>query len=471
MANKRIRFCPFPSVVPAGQTTKITIFPCDISRRFREEFEYEVGVIGLLDDMIHYYTKEPLDLPYMIKDGTLQFEYAFSKEQEYQISFCKKGEKQTKLSVDALTEDLYQRRPLKGDLHAHTYYSDGDDGVAMTPADFREQGFDFFALTDHNRMYPSAMIQELYTGIPLGMHMLSGEEIHTPGTALHIVHVGGNSSVCDLYFRHPEEYEAAVDEIAATLSHVPELYRRRTAMAKWACDRVHEAGGMAILAHPCWCPLHYNVTLEFADILFNEKIFDAFELLNGIQTKFNNMHLALWQEQCAKGNGLPVVGSTDSHKHDSHTGVFGRRFTLVFARANTTEAIMEAIRSGYSLAGELPDGSDTDVRFYGSCLRLVRFAHFLFENYFNETLRLCVGEGILMRRYAEGEAVADALAACADTVENFYKRYYGLITFEGLSQERLAYLDACSTYHCTESPATKGATMVMLPGNRNKRQE
>ena len=76
-----------------------------------------------------------------------------------------------------------------------------------------------------------------------------------------------------------------------------------------------------------------------------------------------------------------------------------------------------------------------------------------------------------MRRYAEGEAVANALAACADTVENFYKRYYGLITFEGLSQERLAYLDACSTYHCTESPATKGATMVMLPGNRNKRQE
>ena len=66
MANKRIRFCAFPSVVPAGRKTTITIFPCDISRRFRGELEYEVGVIGLSDDMVHYYDKEPLDLPYVI---------------------------------------------------------------------------------------------------------------------------------------------------------------------------------------------------------------------------------------------------------------------------------------------------------------------------------------------------------------------------------------------------------------------
>ena len=471
MRSSHTSFMCFPSVVCTGKETTVAITPRDINRYFHEDRNYQLLVYGLDEDQIFYYTPPAMDHPCYVKNGCLFFTHHFRREQEYIVRFREEGGTEFRISLYAVAEDLYQLRPLKGDLHCHSTYSDGSDGAAMTPADYREEGFDFFALTDHNRMYPSAMIQELYTGIPLGMHMLSGEEIHTPGTALHIVHVGGNSSVCDLYFRHPEAYEAAVDEIAATLSHVPELYRRRTAMAKWACDRVHEAGGMAILAHPSWCPLHYNVTLEFADILFSEKIFDAFELLNGIQTKFNNMHLALWQEQCAKGNGLPVVGSTDSHKHDSHTGVFGRRFTLVFARENTTQAIMEAIRSGYSLAGELPDGSDTDVRFYGSCLRLVRFAHFLFENYFNETLRLCVGEGILMRRYAEGEAVADALAACADTVENFYKRYYGLTAFEGLSQERLAYLDACSTYHCTESPATKGATLVMLPGNRNKRQE
>jgi len=471
MRSSHSSFMCFPSVVCTGKETTVAITPRDINRYFHEDRRYELVVFGLDEDKIFYYTPPAMDHPCYVKNGCLFFTHKFEREQEYAIRFREEGGKEFRISLYAVAEDLYALRPLKGDLHCHSTYSDGSDGAAMTPADYREEGFDFFALTDHNRMYPSQMAKDLYAGIPLGMHMLSGEEIHTPGTALHIVHVGGNSSVCDLYFRHPEEYEAAVDEIEATLPHVSEQYRRRTAMAKWACDKVHKAGGLAIFPHPAWCPLHYNVTVEFADILFKEQIFDAFELLNGIQTKYNNMHLALWQDQCAKGYPLPVVGSTDSHKHDSHNGYFARRFTLVFAKTNTTEAILEAIRGGYSLAGELPDGSDTDVRFYGSCLRLVRFAHFLFETYFNETLRLCEGEGILMRRYAEGEDVGDALAAAADTVENFYKRFYGFIPPQGLSQQRLAYLDACFRHHVTQSPATKGATMIMLPDKRNKRQD
>ena len=471
MRSSHTSFMCFPSVVCAGKETTVAITPRDINRYFHEDRQYELVVFGLDEDQIFYYTPPAMDHPYYVKNGCLFFTHKFAREQEYAVRFREVGGKEFRISLYAVAEDLYALRPLKGDLHCHSTYSDGSDGAAMTPADYREEGFDFFALTDHNRMYPSIMAKALYDGIPLGMHMLSGEEIHTPETALHIVHVGGTASVCDQYFRHPEEYEAAVDEIENTLTHVPELYRRRTAMAKWACDRIHEAGGLAIFPHPSWRPLHYNVTTEFADILFNEKIFDAFEILNGIQTKYNNMHLALWQEQCAKGNPLPVVGSTDSHKHDSHTGLFARLFTIVFAKENTTAAILEAIRQGYTIAGELPNESDTDVRFYGGSLRFVRFAHFLFENYFNETLRLCIGEGILMRRYAEGEAVADMLAAAAGTVENFYKRYYGFIPPQGLSAERLAYLDSCTQYHITESPATKGATMVMLPDRRNKRQE
>jgi hypothetical protein len=214
---------------------------------------------------------------------------------------------------------------------------------------------------------------------------------------LHIVHVGGKESVCERYIHHREEFEAEVDEIEKGLSHVCELYRRRTAMAKWACENIRKAGGLAIFAHPCWQPRRYNVSNEFRDILFDEKIFDAFELLNGIHCRFNNMQVALWQEQCLKGNALPVVGSSDSHIHDSRTSGFARRFTVVFAKKNDTESILSAIRGGYSVAGEHPIEEDGEVRFYGS-LRLVRFAHFLYDNYFNETWRLCVGEGIALAK-------------------------------------------------------------------------
>jgi len=418
MANSRTRFCPFPSVVRAGQTTKITIFPCDISRRFREEFEYEVGVIGLLDDMVHYYFKEPLDLPYVIKDGTLQFEYTFSREQEYQIAFCKKGEKQVKLSVYALAEDLYHRRPLKGDLHAHTYYSDGNDGVAMTPADFREQGFDFFALTDHNRMFTSEFAIKAFENVTLGMHIMKGEEVHTPGSLLHIVAVGGKESVCDKYVRDPEGYEKAVDEIAETLTDVPETYRRRTAMAKWACGEIRKAGGISIFAHPFWMPYKYNVSEEFCDILFDQDIFDALEVMGGIEAANCNLQLALWQHQSARGHKLPVVGSSDTHDHSRSSTPFARRFTVLLAKDNTTESILEAIRQGYCVAGELPLSSEEDVRFYGD-LRLVKLAHFLYKNYFDKTFELCAAEGALMQRYASGDNVGEVLSALAPSVENF----------------------------------------------------
>lgn len=472
MRNAHPKFMCFPSVVCVGRETEVAITPRDVNRFFRADKEYTLAVVGLGEDQESYHASIPLDYPCHVKDGCLRFTYFFDAEQEYSIRFCEAGGKEIRIPMYAVKEDLYNLRPLKGDLHSHSTYSDGSDGPAMTPADYREEGYDFFALTDHNRMYPSVLAPTLYDNIPLGIHMMQGEEIHTPGSLLHIVHIGGTESVCNKYIHAREDYEAAVDRIAKSLTHIPELYRRRMAMAVWACEEVHKAGGLAIFAHPCWCPQRYNVTREFADLLFQEKIFDAFELMGGVKDSGNNMQLALWIEQLLKGNGLAVVGSSDSHNHDySNSKEFAKRFTLVFAKENTTEAILEAIRAGYSLSAELAPNDDTDVRFYSTQMRLVRFAHFLYENYFNETWRLCIGEGILMRRYAEGEEVGAVLAALCDTVENFYKRYYGITPIQGIPQQRMDYLEKCLQIHCSDGPVTKGSLLKILADGRYKRQD
>ena len=468
MRNAHPRYLCYPAVVPVGVETVVTIFPRDLSRRFLADKEYEVGILGLRDPEESYYEAIIYDVPCAVKDGCLTFTYLFESEQEYLIRFKVKGQHSDKVALYAVEQDLYGLRPLKGDLHTHSYYSDGSDGIPMVPADYREEGFDFFALTDHNRMFPSRKIIELYKDVPLGICMIPGEEVHTPESSLHIVHVGGKHSVCEQYILERDRYEAEVDEIAETLTHVPEYYRRKTAMAHWACRKIKEADGMSIFAHPFWQPRRYNVSRELLDILFEEKIFDALELLNGIGTKFNNLQVALWQEQRVKGNNIPIVGSSDSHNHDSEAGSFSRRFTVVFAKSNTAEDILEAIRKGYSVAGELPPGSISDVRFYGD-LRLVLFAHFLFENYFNETWRLCVGEGILMRRYAEGEDVAQVLGALKDTVENFYKRFYGITPAPVVGPEQAAFLDDCLEKQRTLGPITKGATSTMM-GNNARRE-
>ena len=468
MRNAHPRYLCYPSVVCVGKETEITIVPRDSSRIFREENEYELCVVGLREDQLSYHAHIPLDMPCRVSDGCLRFSFTFEQEQEYSVRFCKKGEKEEKIALYAVAEDLYGLRPLKGDFHTHTYYSDGQDGIAVTPADYREEGFDFFALTDHNRMYTSKLIRELYENVPLGMHMLLGEEVHTPGSIVHIVHVGGTESVANRYIHHPEEFEAGVDAEEAQLAHIPEQYRRRLAMAKWSCKSIHDSGGLAIFPQPFWCPNRYNVSEDFCNLLFEEKIFDAFELLNGIQDHYNNMQLSLWQEQCGKGNVLPVVGSSDSHNHDFAKSTFARRFTVVFAKENSTASILDAVRNGYSVAGELSPHGDDNVRFYGSQLRLVLFAHFLFQHYFNETWRLCVGEGILMRRYAEGEDVTDLLSALAPTVETFYKRFYGILPAPVIPAERRAFLDKCLALQRTEGPETKGSSIKLSATNARR---
>lgn len=466
MRNAHPRYQCFPTVVCVGEETEVTIFPRDNSRLFREERKYEMAVVGLWEDQTDYHAHVDLDHPCRVENGCLKFKYTFDKEQEYSIRFAEKGCAEIKISLYAVEEDLFELRPLKGDLHTHTFYSDGQDGIAMTPADYREEGYDFVAITDHNRMYPSKLAAELYEGVPLGLHIMSGEEVHTPGSLAHIVHVGGKQSVCDRYLRDDTAYRKEVAEIAATLGDVPEQYRERMAMAHWTCQKIKEAEGLAIFAHPFWCPNRYNESKEFLALLLDAGIFEAFELIGGIQNAQNNMQLALWQEQCRCRKSLPVVGSTDSHNHDFEAGAFARRFTYVFAKENTTEAILEAIRKGYSVAAELANTTNNEVRFYGE-LRLVMFAHFLFENYFNETWRLCVGEGILMRRYAEGEDVGAILGAQAYTVENYYKRFYGLSPAPMVTAERRAFLDHALSLQ-KEGPKTKGSSLFYYGGNQRR---
>lgn len=469
MINSHERYKCYPSVICVGKETEITLFPRDLSRRFRNDKEYELAVKGSNEDELDYHCKVPYPIPVIVKDGCLHFTYTFESEQEYIVRFREKGGKLIKIPVYAVEEDLYELRPLKGDLHTHSYYSDGLDGIPMVPADYREQGFDFFALTDHNRMYPSMLAAELYKDIPLGMNIMHGEEVHTPGSQLHIVHVGGNESVCNKYIHHIEDFEKEVEEIEQLITYVPEHYRHRVAMAKWACDEIHSAGGIAIFAHPYWRPRNYNISKEFDNLLFDEKMFDAFELMGGIDSMANNKQLALWQEQLMNGNPIPVVGSSDSHDHDFNNNVFGKRFTYVFAKSNKTDDILDAIQKGYCVSGELPKNNETEVHFYSTKLRLVLFSHFLYNNYFDETHRLSFGEGILMRRYAEGEPVGEILASLADTVENFYKKFYGLAPAPMLSNERQEFLDKCLHMQQNVGPTTKGSSLSVY--GSNARQE
>lgn len=44
------------------------------------------------------------------------------------------------------------RRWYKGNLHAHSYWSDGHDFPEMIACWFKDHGYDFLAFTEHDRL-------------------------------------------------------------------------------------------------------------------------------------------------------------------------------------------------------------------------------------------------------------------------------------------------------------------------------
>ena len=70
-----------------------------------------------------------------------------------------------------------------------------------------------------------------------------------------------------------------------------------------------------------------------------------------------------------------------------------------------------------------------------------------------------------MRRYAEGEDVSDVLSALAPTVENFYKKFYGITEPSGIPSKVSDFVDKTREIQLTVGPKTKGSSLFIYGGN------
>ncbi|MBR2353239.1 MAG: PHP domain-containing protein [Clostridia bacterium] len=418
----------YPAVVPADKSTAMTVVPTEKAFLFFEGEEYVLTVIGMNNDDSYYQVSTHETLSLIAKDGVLRFDHTFADEQEY-LLILQYGEKVlAELHVYSLYEDLYQLNPLKGDFHSHSYRSDGKRDPSAEAGHYREQGYDFYALTDHNRYHSGGEIDETYAGLHTGFTRVFGEEVHCPGSVIHIVHVGGKRSVTDRYVHDRENYEREIADYQTRVpAHIPEQYRDRYAKAMWATDEIHKAGGIAIFPHPYWRPGKsrlYNVRDEFAEILLMSGLFDAYELIGGMKRDGNNRSVVLWSELRSKGLNIPVVGSSDVHGME-RSEVFPHQFTICFATANENDAIVDAVKQGLSVAVEATgDEYERHYRCYGG-LRLVSYAQFLLKYYYPMMQRITHGIGVAMRAYAMSDAPAELVTLQAEYADKVADRYFG----------------------------------------------
>ncbi len=438
----------FPMVFPVGEPTEITVRPLGLHAKFPDDIRVTVHRLdsGSPRHAFTAWNGTGFDAP-LCGDGCLRFTVTADAEVEYAVRLWKAEKRIAQLSVYAVADDLAYRIPLKGDLHMHTCRSDGREDPGIVCANYRGRGYDFCVITDHHRYYPSVEAIRDYAGAKCPLNILPGEEVHLRGTDVHLVNAGGKYSVnglCPWSLNYTEtdgsldgrrldgsvtpppvvteeQYEKELDRIEALYPDCPENVDRRSfAVCVWGLERIREAGGLGIFAHPYWISDMWQIPEPFTRYMMEKHPFDAFEVLGGENYyEQNGFQTALYYEEYRAGRIHPIVGSTDTHGSTEHNRNADICSTVVFAKKNERESILDAIRERLSVA---VDTISKEYRLVGE-FRLQKYASFLVENYFPVHDRAAQLDGEIMRRYYLGEESAELLGHFAEAAEALQRKY------------------------------------------------
>lgn len=450
MRDELLNFDIFPSVVPADKVTNVKIKAKTEYLNFIDEVKYYVSVcpmeihdIPINDEFtLDGYKYKEFEL--YPKDGILEFKYKFIGEQKWCIRIragseqynyldnVKLGykkywnlhqrEERTRLYMYSLKEDLYNRRPLKGDLHLHTVFSDGNENPEIVVSNMRRFGNDFCAITDHRFFDSSKRAVEKLNELNTGFKAFLGEEVHENYDGrIHIINFGGQESINKQIMDNYDEFMKAVRDDEKNYPDMDEKEALQLAFHKIICDMIRKVGGLCIFAHPFWdvCD-SYNTPINVVFEVFKRGYYDAFELMSGIEQDQNNIQLAVYNEMRTKGIKIPVVGSTDCHNtHTRGVEYAGNAHTLVFSDGD----IKESITDGYSVAIECVGNQREHV--YGD-LRLSKYAIFLVDNYFRVRDRLTESSGVMMAEYYNGAVyLKPAIELMEKRIKEFEDNYFG----------------------------------------------
>lgn len=424
MAKSDNGFKVYPKIVPADKETVIHIVPLYDHSRFYDNVEYR-AVCYPVDYSTKVYDKSqrPFVQHIKSKDGSFCIRQYFEGEQEHIIYIYAGEEIIHTFNVYSLYEDLYKLRPYKGDIHMHSYRSDGRECPAYVAASCRKVGLDFMAVTDHEKYYPSIEAQEAFEGLDIDLKIFRGEEIHPPNNWVHMVNFGGKFSINEMFTTHKEQYQKEVAEIEKDIeSYVSQAFERHfLASCMWCFDRIREAGGLGVFCHPYWRNrTGYDTSTLLTKYMLDKQPFDALEVISGFtygELESNSLQVEFYHEQQAKGKRLPIVGVTDAHGCDTGE-LFGWYYTIVFSSDDTLEGLISSIKGLRSVAVEAVPGEHEHV--YGP-FRLVKYVHFLIREVFPLHDELCYDEGNMMLRYITGDQGAkDLLSRVKGQTDTFY---------------------------------------------------
>lgn len=442
----------YPKVFLGDREATVTVQPLGVNSAFVAGKVYTVRVLKVDQSLTHIYTERKGRTILSCtpdEDGCIRVTAYFEGEGEYTVTILDGERFVVSMSVYCLHDDMAGRIPLRGDLHLHTCRSDGHDDPVNVVANYRGYGYDFAVISDHFRYYPSLEAIRRYGDIS-DIAIIPGEEVHMPFNDVHYVNFGGTYSInalvegnCneekaghDLEWRSLdgnapdvmtfEEFKSLMEERAKEIPLEHHSERISYAVMSWIYEHMQSNGGLGIFPHPYWVVCQtMHVPAEYTEFIYKNKPFDAFEVLGG-ENYFahNGFQTAFYHEMRRQGYDYPVVGSTDSHnsvaEHNRNALICS---TIVFAKENERESLIDAIKNKYSIA---VDTISAEYRLVGD-FRLTRYACFLMENYFPIHDEACSAEGYYLRRYFAGDEHAEAvLRTMKGQIAAMQKKYFAV---------------------------------------------
>ncbi|MCX5734214.1 MAG: CehA/McbA family metallohydrolase [candidate division NC10 bacterium] len=206
----------------------------------------------------------------------------------------------------------YRNHPqwFRGNTHTHSTLSDGEWPLEQVVAYYRDRGYAFLAMTDHDVFTDLAPFSTPdFVGLAADEVTVRGRD-HIVGLRLHgVVEPFSN------------DHQRTLDAIAAQ-------------------------GGLAILAHPNWSWLTVEQCLAWQG-------YQAIEILNGVcnYLEYNGYALSWWDQLLRRGVRVWGVAADDAHRIP-YQGA--KAWIMVNAEALTAEGIVCNIRSGNFYASTGP---------------------------------------------------------------------------------------------------------------------
>lgn len=202
--------------------------------------------------------------------------------------------------------DIKGKTRQKVALHQHTTLSDGRWTPEEVLGEYKAQGYDAVALTDHWKYGEGGSFE--------GLTVISGAEYN----------IGGHATENGVYHI-----------VGLFMDSEPKLCKEDN--AQHIIDGIHSVGGLAVLAHPAW-------SLNTPEMIMALREVDATEIYNGVSERgqsFRPDSSLIIDMLASRGVEYPLLATDDAHYYGGIDNGLG--FVMVEAESNSPEEIKRAI--------------------------------------------------------------------------------------------------------------------------------